>query len=703
MEDTKQTATAQIIKSTCGLCPIGCGILVHVDNGRVTKVEGDPDSPLNKGELCPKGLASLEYLYYPNRLQDPLKRMGERGEGEWLSVSWDEALDTVASELAKARDRYGAESIAFIGGAAKGLQESYLARLANIFGTPNVAWQGHVCFVPRTLASRITYGFYAIPDYDYPPACIVVWGKNMAETLHHAYQRVIKAIGKGAKLIVIDPRQIDLAAKSDLWLQPRPGSDLALALGMINVIINEGLFDKAFVDNWTVGFDELKAHIQDYSPERVSDITWVPVERIRQAARLYAQTKPACIQWGNAIDQGVNSFQTARAICMLRVITGNLAIPGGEIQPLPLQLVGRRSPELERCDKMPLDRWQERVGVDLKLMPLMGYVQPQSIIKAIIEEDPYPVRVAYVQGGNPISSYSNTRETYEALRKLNFLAVADMFMTPTAALADIVLPIATYLEFDSIVTPPYSYPVASVQQKVTRIGECRSDYEILSQLATKLGLGEYFWDSEEQCLDYILAPSGITFDEFRKIGIIPGAKQYRSYATKNLETPSGKVEIYSNQLKEWGLDPLPVYYKPPETPYSTPELAKEYSLILTTWKSAPFRHSGGKQMITLRGMHPEPMVSIHPQTANGLGIRNCDWVYIETKRGRIKQKVVLTTNIDPRVVGVDYAWWFPERGASDSYGWAESNVNILTDDKPPYNREVGSTNLRGMLCKVYKV
>jgi len=703
MEDTKQTATAQIIKSTCGLCPIGCGILVHVDNGRVTKVEGDPDSPLNKGELCPKGLASLEYLYYPNRLQDPLKRMGERGEGEWLSVSWDEALDTVASELAKARDRYGAESIAFIGGAAKGLQESYLARLANIFGTPNVAWQGHVCFVPRTLASRITYGFYAIPDYDYPPACIVVWGKNMAETLHHAYQRVIKAISKGAKLIVIDPRQIDLAAKSDLWLQPRPGSDLALALGMINVIINEGLFDKAFVDNWTVGFDELKAHIQDYSPERVSDITWVPVERIRQAARLYAQTKPACIQWGNAIDQGVNSFQTARAICMLRVITGNLAIPGGEIQPLPLQLVGRRSPELERCDKMPLDRWQERVGVDLKLMPLMGYVQPQSIIKAIIEEDPYPVRVAYVQGGNPISSYSNTRETYEALRKLNFLAVADMFMTPTAALADIVLPIATYLEFDSIVTPPYSYPVASVQQKVTRIGECRSDYEILSQLATKLGLGEYFWDSEEQCLDYILAPSGITFDEFRKIGIIPGAKQYRSYATKNLETPSGKVEIYSNQLKEWGLDPLPVYYKPPETPYSTPELAKEYSLILTTWKSAPFRHSGGKQMITLRGMHPEPMVSIHPQTANGLGIRNCDWVYIETKRGRIKQKAVLTTNIDPRVVGVDYAWWFPERGASDSYGWAESNVNILTDDKPPYNREVGSTNLRGMLCKVYKV
>jgi len=693
----------RVVKSTCGLCAIGCGILVHIKGSKVVKVEGDLQNPLNKGTLCAKGLASLEYLYHPDRLKHPLRRAGKRGEGKWQRVSWDEALDTIASEFIKARDNYGAESVAFMTGAAKGLEESYLDRLANVFGTPNVVWQGHVCFVPRVLASRITYGFYAVPDYDYPPSCIVVWGKNMAETLHHAHQRVLRAIDEGTRLIVIDPRQIDLAAESDLWLQPRPGSDLALALGMINVIITENLFDRAFVDKWTIGFDLLKNHIRDYTPEKVQQITWVPAEGIRQAARLYAQTKPACIQWGNAIDHGVNSFQTARAICILRAVTGNLGIPGGEVQPSPLPLIGRRSPELELRDEMSLAQWQKRVGADLKLMPPMGYVQPQSIIKAIIEEDPYPIRVAYIQGANPLLSYSNAREAYEALMRLDFLAVADMFMTPTAALADVVLPVATYLEFDSIVTPPYSYPVTSVQQKATRVSECRSDYEILRDLARKLGLGEYFWDAEEQCLDSVLKPAGLSFDEFRKVGIIPGGKQYRSYAIKNLETPSGKVELYSSQLKGWGLDPLPAYYEPPETPYSDPELAKEYPLILTTWKSAPFRHSGGRQITALRGMHPEPMVNIHPETADKLGIKEGDRVYIETRRGRIRQKAYLTTGIDPRVVGVDYAWWFPEKGASSLYGWAESNINILTDDKPPFNRETGATNLRGILCKVYKV
>lgn len=699
----KDGVRERVIKSTCGLCAIGCGILVHIKGGKVVKVEGDQDNPLNKGVLCAKGLASLEYLYHPDRLKHPLRRTGERGEGKWHRVSWDEALDVIAGQLVKARGNYGAESVAFIGGAAKGLQESYLARLAYVFGTPNVAWQGHVCFIPRVLASRITYGFYAVPDYDYPPACIVVWGKNMSETLHHAYQRVIEAINRGTKLIVIDPRQIDLAAKSDLWLQPRPGADLALALGMINVIITENLFDRSFVDKRTIGFDLLKNHIEDYPPEKAERITWVPAEKIRQAARLYAQTKPACIQWGNALDHGVNSFQTARAVCILRAVTGNLGIPGGEIQPWSVPLFGRRSPESELWDKMPLDRWQKRVGTELELMPLLRYVQPQSIIKAITEEDPYPVRVAYVQGGNPLLSYSNARRTYEALKKLDFLAVADMFMTPTAALADVVLPAATYLEFDSLVTPPYSYPVTSVQQKVTRVGDCRSDYEILSGLAARLSLGEYFPGSQGQCLDTVLEPAGLSFDEFRKIGIIPGGKQYRSYVIKNLETSSGKVELYSDQLKQWGFEPLPTYCEPPETPYSDPGLAKEHPLILTTWKSAPFRHSGGRQIATLRGIHPEPMVNLHPKTADGLGIKEGDWVYIETRRGRIRQKAHLTTGIDPRVVGVDYAWWFPEKGVSSLYGWAESNINILTDDKPPFNREMGSTNLRGIMCKVYKV
>ncbi len=694
----------RVVKSTCGLCAIGCGILVHIKGSKVVKVEGDPKNPLNKGTLCAKGLASLEYLYHPNRLKHPLRRTGKRGEGKWQRVSWDEALDVIVSQFIKARDNYGAESVAFIRGSFKGgFDGEYLARFANVFGSPNITGMAHLCFVPRMNASRLTYGFYAIPDFDQPPASIVVWGKNLPETLHHVYRRVVRAVERGAKLMIIDPRKVEGAYRADLWLKPRPGSDLALALGMLNVIINQGLYDKDFVEQWTVGFDQLRAHVQDYPPEKVADITWLPAEMIEQAARFYAANKPGCIQWGNAIDHGVNSFQTARALCILRAITGNLEIPGGELRWSPPPLLERGSPLLHMQEKISPEVRQRRITTSDKLLPIVFYALPQGIIKAIRYGDPYPVRAAYVQGCNALLSYSNAQEVYQALLNLDFLAVADMFMTPTAALADIVLPVTTYLEFDSIVAPPYSLAVALVQQKVTRVGECRSDYEMLRDLARKLGLGEYFWDTEEQCLDYILAPSGITFDQFRKIGMLAGSKHYRTYQSQGFATPSGKVELYSDRLKQWGFDPLPAYYEPPETPYSDPELAREYPLVLTTWKSTPFRHSEGRQITALRGMHPEPMVNLHPETADKLGIKEGDWVYIETKRGRIRQKAYLTTGIDPRVVGVDYAWWFPEKGASSLYGWAESNINILTDDKPPFNPETGATNLRGILCKVYKV
>jgi len=291
-----KTTKQGLIKSTCGLCSVGCGIRVHTKNGEIVKVEGDPDNLLNRGELCTKGLASLEYLHHPHRLRHPLKREGERGSGRWQKVSWDEALEEISIHLNKIKSESGAESVAFVHGAAKGLQESYLSRLANVFGTPNVAWQGHVCFVPRVLASRITYGFYAVPDYDYPPSCIMVWGKNLDATLHHAYKRVIDAVEKGSKLLVVDPRETELTKKADLWLQPRPGSDLALALGMLYVIIHEELIEKAFVEKWTIGFDRLKDHILDYPPERIEEITWVPAEKLRQAARIYAEHSPSCIQ-----------------------------------------------------------------------------------------------------------------------------------------------------------------------------------------------------------------------------------------------------------------------------------------------------------------------------------------------------------------------------------------------------------------------
>jgi len=695
-------ATAKVINSTCRICTVGCGILIHTDDGQVIKVEGDPASPINQGVLCPKGLASVEYLYHPDRLRQPLKRRGKRGEGKWQPISWDEALDAVTGELIRVKDRYGAPSVVFIRGSFKGsYQEEFLGRLANLYGSPNIVSTSHMCHVPRHYASVLTYGFWAMPDFDYPPASIVVWGANLAETRHNAYLRLVEAAQHGAKIMVIDPRKIKGVDRADLWLKPRPGSDLALALAMINVIINEDLFDADFVANWTTGFDQLREHVQDYPPQKVAEITWIDAETIKEAARFYATNKPGVIIWGNALDHTLNSFQAARAVCILRAITGNVGRPGGDQRWGQLPVLRHGSPELNLPEKISPEVRQLRIAQEEEMLPIFFTALPSGILRAIQSGEPYPVRAAYVQGCNPLLIYSNAREVYSALMELDFLAVADMFMTPTAALADIVLPAATYLECDGIVTPPDD-SAALVQQQVTRAGECRSDYEIVRDLAVRLGLGEHFWDTEQQCLDFIMAASGLSFNEFRKIGVLAGSKQYRFYQSQGFSTPSGKVELYSSQLKEWGFDPLPIYYEPPETPYSAPELAREYPLLLTTWKSAQYRHSEGRQIASLRQSHPDPTVYIHTQTAAELGIVDDDWVYIETRRGRITQRARLTADIDSRLVVADYGWWFPEDGPDELYGWAKSNVNVLTDDQPPSSREIGSPNLRGMVCRVVK-
>lgn len=698
-----QEAEDRIVKSTCGLCQTGCGVLIRLQHNKAVQVKGDPDSPVNKGVLCAKGLASLEYLNHPDRLKHPLRRKGGRGDGQWEQISWDEALDTVAQELTKAKTVYGPQGLIFMRGSFKGgYQGTFLGRFANALGAPNIASMASVCYVPRAVGSNLTHGYNPVPDYEYPPACIVVWGANLADTRIGEHGQTVRALKRGSKLIVIDPRKIGLSEKADLWLQPRPGSDLALGLGLINVIINEHLYDEDFVSSWTVGFEELKTHVQAYSPEVVERLTWVKASTIEQTARLYTAAKPSIIQLGNAIDHNMNNFQTARAVSILRAITGNLGVPGGELfcsSPEILTPLG--SAELDLRDNISAAQRAKRLNAKDGLLPMLFYSLPQSIVKAILHDEPYPIRAGFIQGGNMLLTYSNALQTYSALKKLDFLAVADMFMTPTAALADIVLPVATYLEHDSIVAPPY-YPVAQVQQKVAQVGDCRSDYEIINDLAQRLGLSEYFWESEQASLDYILNPAGLTFEEFRNIAILQGQKMYRRHEKDGFKTPSGKVELFSDRLKKWGFDPLPTWHEPPETPLSAPELAKEYSLVFTSWKSGVFRHSGGRQISSLRDAHPEPVVWLHPDTAGKQGIADGDRVYIETPRGQIRQKARLTNDIDPRVAGVDYAWWFPEHGPENLYGWKEANLNVLTEDGPPYGREMGTTNLRGILCRIRK-
>jgi anaerobic selenocysteine-containing dehydrogenase len=690
----------EIIKSTCRLCYNNCGVLIRMRSGKPAGIEGDPSNPVSRGVICEKGLASLEYLASPYRLKKPLKRVGSKGEGKWQEIPWDDALELVAENLSSTKQRYGTRAIQIIRGGHKGIIDAFLTRFANVLGTPNISSMASICYMPSVYASQFTYGYYAVPDLQFPPRCIVVWGCDPASSLIPVYKEIREAQNKGAKLIVVDPLKTRTAEKADLWLPLRPGTDLALALSMIHVILREKLYHEPFVTKWTTGFDELREHVQSYSPREVARLTWLSEEAIVQAARLYASNSPACIQWGNGIETNLNSIQAGRGIAILRAITGNLGVPGGEVKwdEPPLRPLG--SPEFTHQDDISPEERSKWLSAKDHLAPFIHYVLPPRIIRSILDHDPYPIKAAFVLGGNILSSYPNSRETFAALMKLDFLAVSDMFMQPTAALADIVLPVASYLEFDSIEKPCH-IPIASVQQKVATVGESWSDLKILNRLAQKMGLN-HFWEEEETALDWILGPSGMSFQEFRKRGVLNGHPVYGHFEKEGFDTPSKRVELYSKRFESWGVDPLPIYRELPETGFSKPGISEEYPFVAISRKSRYYRHSRDRQIPSLRRRHPDPVVRLQSQAAEKLGIRDGDQVFIETSRGRIQQRAQLINDIDPRYVEIDYGWYFPEKGEMDLMHWDRSNINILTNNRPPFNPEMGSTNLRGFSCRVYR-
>jgi len=692
----------QIVKSYCRNCHGGCGVLVHVKDGRIVNIEGDPEFPTNRGSMCSKGLAAMQLVYHPDRLTHPLKRVGDKGEGKWQSISWDEALDTVAGKLRQVKAEYGAESIVLGYGTGRNY-ESFLYRFANLLGTPNVLTAGHMCYGSRIAATAITCGKLPVADYANNPACVMVWGNNILWTNPDEYLGVSlsRTLSKGAKLIVVDPRLTYLAGKADIWLQVRPGTDTALALGMANVIINEGFYDKAFVRDYVHGWDKFVERVREYPLDRVEKITWVPAEKIRDAARLYAQSKPACIQWGVAIEQNINCIDNNRILTDLMAITGNLDVPGGNVFYVPPKI--RTISEFAGHQYLPKKQAEKRLGgKTYRLANRIAVLTPKAVWDAIFTGKPYPVKAVLLHGTNPVITRANAREVYRALKQVDFLVVADLFMTPTAELADIVLPAASWLEFDDIGDYLFRHGYIAARKKVAQVGEAWPDHQIFSELGKRLGQ-EAFWRKDmEGDLDYILEPSGLTWQEFSEIGYLQGEVEYRKHEKKGFSTPTRKLELYSTVLEEMDYDPLPKYRETPESPVSKPEMAKQYPYILITGARIPvFFHSEYRMIPWLREIHPDPIVEIHPQLAQHHGIKDGDWVYIESPRGKVKQRARLTTGINPGVVAAQHGWWFPEM-KEPGHGWDISNINILTDNDPAgYDPTMGSTNLRVLLCRIY--
>ena len=540
--------------------------------------------------FVPKAEAAPELLYHPDRLKYPLKRAGKRGENKWQRISWDEALDTVAEKFLDYKRKFGPESIV----GARGTGRPYYVlfhRFLNSLGTPNRLGYAHVCYGPRLSVSKFTCGTLPVCDYygfgGVYPKCVLVWGSNITENGASdgmcGYQ-LTRTLERGAKLIVVDPMRTKLAARADHWLQVRPGTDDFLALAMLHTIVEEELYDKEFVTKWTQGFNEFAERVRAYTPEKAAEVTWVPAEKIRAAARLYATTKPACIQWGNGVDQSTNNFQTSRAILILSGVTGNIDAPGGDaIWVPPANVVVQaptRNPTIESPEKLPTQARLKKLGGGRYKIPTT--IHHRDFINAVINEKPYPLKALFIMGCNLLVGTSDCLQMAEALKKIEFTVAVDLFMTPTNQLADIVLPAASWPETDDVADLHIIWAVLA-RQKVATIGECRDDKQILFDLAHRLGLDDTFpWKDMREYCDWVLRDTGINFDEFKKIGILKGDMRYWKYKQEGFRTPSGKFEIACPSLADMNYDPLPYAVEPPESPYSTPELFKEYPLIITT-------------------------------------------------------------------------------------------------------------------------
>jgi len=694
----KQTNT---VRTVCRQCNANCGMLVHVRNERAIEVESVAGLPSSRRELCPRAAAGLERLYHPKRLTYPQRRTGERGAGKWQRISWDEALDEIAKKFQQAKENHGAESVALV----KGFYDrhaDFVSRLGNSFGTPNVTSIDNTCYVPSAVGRLLTYGYDGSPDISGSPDCILCWGSRSNPPLK-----------EGGKLIVVNILETEAAKRADIWLRPRPATDLALALGILNVIINEKLYDADFVGKWTSGFEKLEKHIHQYHPSVISEITWVPQDKIIAAARLFARYKYACMMCGNASDDTYNSTQFSRAVSIIQAICGRLDIPGGTVETEGIIKRESTARDVLR-DILPEAQEAKKLGADQGYLPPSELwdsigskpveVHPQHLVSAILEEKPYTIEAVAIFGSNPLLSWSNSRRVLNALKKVPFLVVSDLVMTPTAAMADIVLPVASYLETDAVIVSSMGTGLTYLQAqlKVVQIGECLSNQEIVIRLAEKLGLGDFFWKDLHTYLDDYLQPVGVTFTELKqRSGVLSSTMRYRKYLEKGFNTPSGKVEIYSSLCEKWGYEPMPVYHEPDETPVSSPELLAEYPLILTSAHEDEYFHSQDRYLENIRKLSPDPLVTIHPEIAAKLGIHEGDSVFIENKRGRIKQKATLNNSIDLRVISASYGWWFPERDFDQLFGWNEANINILTDDAPPYSPEMGSPKMKGFLCKIY--
>jgi anaerobic selenocysteine-containing dehydrogenase len=794
----------QRIRGYCNLCIARCGTLATVKDGRFTRLDPDPSHPTGEA-ICAKGRAAPELVYSPDRLIHPLRRTRPKGDPDpgWKQISWDEALNRTAAAMRLAAERHGPEAVAFTvsSPSTTAISDSsgFIQRLANAFGTPNSSITVDLCGWGRAGATRYTYGVGsvgtggggAMPDIE-NSGVMILWGYNPSYTrLTHA-TAVVAALKRGMRLIVVDPRHVGLAAKADIWIRVRPGTDGALALGIANLMIERGWYDRDFIRNWSNGphlvradtgrllterdldlnsktdrilawdragaqpvsydtsrggyesdssnlalegeyhvatlqgevvcqpvFELYRRLCQQYPPETVENICWIPSAQVEEAAKLIWQSRPVSYYAYSGHEHHANVTQTARAMSLLYALTGSFDKPGGNVlfeSPPAASIAG--------LELRPERRFAPTLGfTERPLGPARsGSVGTRDLYDAILEGTPYPIHAVIGFGANMLLAHADGRRGRQALRALEFYAHADLFMNPTAELADVVLPVASAFEREGL---KFGFEVSQEAQSLVQLrpavvpppGEARSDTEIIFDLAVRLGLGEHFWGGDiEAAYRHQLGPTGIALEQLRAEpgGVrVPLETRHAKYsqpdangAPRGFATPSRLVELYSQTFLDHGYAPLPEFTEPPVGPVARPELAARFPLILTSAKSPLFCQTQHHALPSLRKRVLDPSVTMHPEAAAARHVTDGDWVAIDTQDGSVRARVHLNADLDPRVVVGEHGWWeaCSALGAPsyDPFEPEGANYNLLigSDAVDPVS---GTASHRSYLCEVRPV
>ncbi len=720
---TESTTTTKY--SICTICDIGCQFRSVAKNGKLDSVIAHDNAMLARN-ICYKGTAAPHIHNHRDRLRTPLKRIGARGEDKWQEISYGQAMDEISERLQAVVDEHGPEAFA-VSTSGWNTQSTHALdrRFMNLLGSPNWISGVALCAGNTAAVNKLTYGWFPMADFG-TTNCIVLFGHNPRK---HSWTPIFNAINaardRGAKVIVLDPRISDQAETADLHLRLRAGTDAAMCLGWLKVIFDEDLYDERFVEEWCIGFDELRKRVDEYPLERVARITGVPEHQIAEAARMYANADGAVIPWTPITDQQVSSTSAIRLHSILRAVTGNIDVAGGET------LGGFNAsyiPESEIAlhEALPMAQKEKQLGFDE--FPVFTYrvaemlkeptqkvwgfpyadqvmgchmANPTSVFRAMANADPYPVKAFFALGNNALLSYANQHQIHKGLMNQDLIVAHEIFMTPTAMLADYVLPGDVFSERNHVADSWSWSNRLSLSQKVVEAPEqATSTFTFWRDLAHRFGFGNEFpWQTLEEMLDYRLSRSNRTFADFESSTFMEvPAPRFRKYRTTGFATPSGKVELHSSVLEDLGFDPLP-YYR--EAPGVTDEYPYQ---VFTGVREDPFFQTGQRNIKVLRDRCPLPELFLHPQDAKKEGIDDGDWAKLETATGSVTAQVSVQESMKEGHIRVPHGWWYPElRGGEKLSGaFISSDAMMCSDENEYLDREQGVPHFKGFAARIEK-